>query len=401
MIKKKMDKRHARIVMAGIFSLMIAMGFSRFAYTPILPLMKSSAGLSEAASGYLASCNFLGYLFGAFYAGRINHKGNPRIIIQILLANILSFAAMGLTDDYFIWLFLRFISGVSSGLVFVLCSSFVLDSLAKQGLASWSGIFYSGVGIGILITGISVPISNTYLGWKGSWLVLGGISIFLGLLVFAWLKMVPGTNDKKQAAEREKAEQKEILPWLVLAYGLEGLGYIISGTFLVDIFNGIDGLRSMSSLSWVFVGLAAIPSTFIWVTVAKKVGFIFSICLAICVQAAGVILPVLVPNMAGGLLGAFLFGATFMGITAMTTTYARMIQPNNSSKVIGLLTGVYGVGQILGPSIAGFLVSLTGNYSISLFFATAVLLTAVLLLGGGQWKTSNKLNRKEDAECHT
>ncbi|WP_257985991.1 YbfB/YjiJ family MFS transporter [Bacillus sp. M6-12] len=142
------------------------------------------------------------------------------------------------------------------------------------------------------------------------------------------------------------------------------------------------------------------PSTFIWVTIAKRFGFILSICLGIGVQAVGVLLPVFSPNMAGGFLGALLFGATFMGITAMTTTYARMIQPNNSSRVIGLLTGVYGVGQILGPSIAGFLVSLAGDYTTSLYFSAAVLLAAVLLLCIGQWIKFYKTNRREDVQCH-
>ncbi|PLS14816.1 hypothetical protein CVD28_26325 [Bacillus sp. M6-12] len=204
-------------------------------------LKLNSAGFSEAAAGYLASCNFLGYLVGAFCARRINHKGHPKILIRILFANIISIAAMGVTDNYVIWLILRFISGISSGLIFVLCSSFVLDALAKRGLTSSSGFFYSGVGIGIFITGISVPLSNTYFGWKGAWLFLAGLSVLLGFLVSAWLKVVPETNDNKQNETVDRDEKNDILPWLVLAYGLEGLGYIISGTFLVDIFNGIAG----------------------------------------------------------------------------------------------------------------------------------------------------------------
>ncbi|WP_156316757.1 YbfB/YjiJ family MFS transporter [Bacillus sp. FJAT-22090] len=44
------------------------------------------------------------------------------------------------------------------------------------------GIFYSGVGIGIALTGLIVPVLNSFT-WRGTWIGLMIISIVLITLV--------------------------------------------------------------------------------------------------------------------------------------------------------------------------------------------------------------------------
>ena len=54
-----------------ILALVVAMGIGRFAYTPILPVMQATFGLSNGMSGALASSNYLGYLVGALLAAAV------------------------------------------------------------------------------------------------------------------------------------------------------------------------------------------------------------------------------------------------------------------------------------------------------------------------------------------
>ena len=50
----------------GIAALIIVHGIGRFAYTPILPLMRED-GLTLQQGGWLAAANYVGYLLGALF----------------------------------------------------------------------------------------------------------------------------------------------------------------------------------------------------------------------------------------------------------------------------------------------------------------------------------------------
>lgn len=64
-----MNKKHAGILLGGVLLLIIAMGISRFAFTPILPFMRRDTGFTLETAGYLASSNYVGYFVGALWAG--------------------------------------------------------------------------------------------------------------------------------------------------------------------------------------------------------------------------------------------------------------------------------------------------------------------------------------------
>ena len=72
-----------------------------------------------------------------------------------------------------------------------------------------------------------------------------------------------------------------------------------------------------------------------------------------------------------------------MGITTLTTTLARQMNPSNSSRIIGYLTAIYAAGQMIGPTIAGILASYTQSFNSALIGAAcAVFIGSVLLVSG-------------------
>lgn len=380
-----MHKQTVRYLIGGIFALVIAMGIGRFSYTVILPYMQETFEFSRATAGYLATSNYLGYLVGAWVAGRLP-IGNKRILfLQItLVISILTTAFMGFTNVIIIWYLLRFISGVVSAFIFVVITSLILDQLASSSHMHLSGLFYSGVGIGIALSAVIVSPIQAVFHWNGTWIVLALFSIVLFVLIVLFIKPI---TPSKQLVESQIISQKtppqSWMKWLIIAYSLEGLGYIVTGTFIVSIAQESTSFHGDVAFVWFVVGVAAIPSCIVWSKLAQRYGYVKILLISMLLQALGIVLPALATNSMTLYASAFIFGATFMGITTVCTTLARKLAPVNSHQMIGYLTAGYALGQMIGPSIAGTLASYTNSYQYALVGASLVVMLGGLCLIGG------------------
>lgn len=387
-----MHKQTVRYLIGGIFALVIAMGIGRFSYTVILPYMQETFEFSRATAGYLATSNYLGYLVGAWVAGRLP-IGNKRILfLQITLGiSILTTAFMGFTNVIIIWYLLRFISGVVSAFIFVVITSLILDQLASSSHMHLSGLFYSGVGIGIALSAVIVSPIQAVFHWNGTWIVLALFSIVLFVLIVLFIKPI---TPSKQLVESQIISQKKPpqswMKWLIIAYSLEGLGYIVTGTFIVSIAQESTSFHGDAAFVWFVVGVAAIPSCIVWSKLAQRYGYVKILLISMLLQAIGIVLPALATNSMTLYASAFIFGATFMGITTVCTTLARKLAPVNSHQMIGYLTAGYALGQMIGPSIAGTLASYTNSYQYALVGASlVVMLGGLCLIGGVKYDRSN------------
>lgn len=384
-----MNRQQIGILFGGVLLLVVAMGISRFAFTPILPFMRHDAGFSFEVAGFLASSNYIGYFIGALWAGFIYRKRKAILLISVVI-NVLSVVLMGLIELYSIWLALRLIAGITGGLIFVLTSSIIMDYLAKQTLTRWSGYLFGGIGLGIAISGLFVPYMEARFAWQGAWIGLGILSaLFLLMTIVLWKDLQVQDSMKATKSSESKLTQG-FMPWLIAAYGFEGLGYIITGTFLVDIIHNIPSLQAYSSYSWVIVGLAAIPSAPVWTLLMEKFSAIKILYVAYVLQVFGILLPVFSQTVWSVLLSSFLFGLTFVGIVTLTTSYARQLFPTQSGAVVSILTTFYAFGQIIGPIIAGKLVGVYSSYKAALIFAGAIVFFALMIMLVGRWKTAKR-----------
>jgi predicted MFS family arabinose efflux permease len=97
-------------------------------------------------------------------------------------------------------------------------------------------------------------------------------------------------------------------------------------------------------------------------------------------QAVGMALPALSTSGAAAVLGALFFGGTFIGIVTVTMELARRLVPEAAVRAIGSLTAVYGVGQAVGPWLAGRLATAVGSPAPSVLAASGAVALGALLL---------------------
>lgn len=316
-------------------ALAAAMGIGRFVYTPILPLMTAQAGLGPQAAGHIATANYAGYLAGAVTAalsGRIARS--HRVFQACLVAVTLSLLCMPLTTAVPGWLTLRAVAGVGSALAFVIAVNALLDSSPRH-----SGWGFSGVGIGIALSAALVLALPAGTDWRVSWWAAGGLAGALAVL--AWRLPSPAAPAPAAAPAGRAARGQFGL--LFAGYTLEGVGYIVAGTFLVAAVAQHSPGR-LGGAAWLVVGLAVIPSAMLWDRLAERFSRPALLTVALMLQAGGIALAC--ASGATALVGAVLFGGTFIGVSTLALAEGRVL---GVPAAVALLTAGYSAGQIVGP----------------------------------------------------
>lgn len=376
-----------KLALGGMLAMAGAMGIGRFIYTPILPPMAEGLALSGGQAGLIASANFLGYLAGALAAAASRLPGGARgWMLASLAVSAATTGIMGTVDGMAVFLTLRFVGGAASAFVLVLASSLVLERLAEAGRGGLSAMHFAGVGVGIaasaLLTwgidsGLTASVSGN--GWRWMW-IGGGIVTATAFCAVAML--VPGMREERAAQRTTNGATSLIRLWpLVTAYGLFGFGYVITATFIVAIVRGAPELRAIEPFVWLVVGLAGAPSVAVWAAVGRRFGVVRAFGIACLVEAAGVTASVVWISLPGLFVAAVFLGGTFIGITALGLVAARSLTAGNPRRALAIMTAAFGLGQTVGPVVAGYGYDLTGSYLLPSLFAAAALVVAWGLSG--------------------
>jgi MFS family permease len=363
-------RRIRRKLSWGILAVAVSTGIARFALTPIAPLMRQAGVLPvDRTTSLLASANYVGNLVGTLLcAFVIPLRHRPRAMRLSLIVIFIATAAMSCTTHLAIWLLLRALCGLTGAIVFVVASGTVLPALAERGYEAGPARLYSGIGLGIAMTALTVmPVRY----WRTAWLVLGLLALVLAIRVGR-----SSTLPRGSAAAKPRTQAPVLAPgtamWLLYAATfLQGLGYIVTATFLPTIMRHPAGLGTQA---WLVTGLAAIPSTAVWGRLAARFGTTRALLAAYVLQAVGIALPAITATAAADLVSAALFGSTFVGIVAMLFHCGCRLLPDRSAWAVATLAACYGAGQALGPFLA------EAGMRPALGLATTAILAAVVPL---------------------
>lgn len=376
-----------QVLAGGICALVLTIGLARFAYTPLLPLMQSQAGLGVADGGLLAAINYAGYMSGALLAAWIESPAwRQRLYVLGLPLALIITALMGCSEQFPVWAVSRFVGGLCGAAGMLLGSGLVLGWLMRAGHRPELGLYFIGLGLGIVVSALgALGMGTAGLGWREQW--LGFAVIGLVFLVPAWCWRPPVPPPVVSSAVSTGPSRRWLLLMLA-AYFCAGWGFVINATFTVAIVERQPLLAGQGPWAWLLVGLAATPAVFLWDRIARRLGDLGALLLAFALQALGVVLPALSASLAAALAGALLYGATFIGIVSLTLACVGRRSPGNPGKAMARLTLSYGAAQVSAPALTGRLVEASGS------FAPALWLTGVvLLLGMGALATALRESR--------
>jgi len=367
-----------KVLAGGILGMVVAMGIGRFVFTPILPLMQRDIGMTNSVAGWLAGLNYLGYLCGAIVCSVKPELLRYRLLTGgCLLLSIATTLFMGATLSVQWWSLMRFASGFASAVLFIVITAEVGETLSRQGFGHWLGTLYGGIGLGIAISGLVVPPLDNIGGWDGAWYGAGVIAAILatvGLLLGRRREFVKPATINESSTPVSLASVR----LLSVGYFFEGLGYIVTATFLVAIISLTPGLENVAPFSWVAVGLAAVPSTILWPYLGRRIGNRKALLCAYILQAAGILVSAAAESIIAVLFAAVSFGGTFLGVVALTLTEGNLRMPGDGRRAAAFLTASFGVGQMLGPVLAGVIADIQEGFTVPLLLATGCVVVAGL-----------------------
>lgn len=373
-----------RVLIAGICGLTLMLGVARFSYTPMLPLMLAQAGLSEPQGAWLASINYLGYLSGVLIAAAISDMRLKDRLYRagILLALITTFG-MALTTDWRLWAALRFLAGLSSAAGLILGSGLVLNWLLRHQFRSELGVHFGGIGLGIFTCAALVQVLTPAFDWRDQWLWLTGFGLLLAIP--AWNGLPRPHNSGFTIGGRalqDNPPSRLFLRLFMAAYFCAGVGYVVSATFISAIVAQRSGLSSDGALVFMLLGLAAIPACIVWDRVARRSGDLNALIIAFVLHIFGIALPIMGSSLQLAIVGALLFGATFVGIVSLVLTMAGHYYPSRPARMMGRMTISYSVAQMLAPALIALISSRGSGYISGLYLAAAAALLGTLLTIG-------------------
>jgi hypothetical protein len=142
---------------------------------------------------------------------------------------------------------------------------------------------------------------------------------------------------------------------LATAYGLAGFGYIVTATFLPVIARTVLPGSPWLDMFWPIFGVGVITGALLATRLRITGDLRLLLAGSYLVQAAGIAVSVWLPSLAGYAVGSLMLGIPFTAITFFAMQEVRRLRPAQVASTMGLLTAVYGIGQIIGPPLVALL----------------------------------------------
>jgi predicted MFS family arabinose efflux permease len=167
------------------------------------------------------------------------------------------------------------------------------------------------------------------------------------------------------------------------SYFMFGLGYIGYMTFVVTLLREQQLGNGLITVFYALLGLAVITSSWLWAGLLQRQRGGGAMRLLNALLAVATVLPVLSAHPVAVFASGLLFGAVFLSVVASTTALVRHnAAPAAWPAGISAFTIVFAAGQIVGPTLVGWVADGAGGLRTGLACSAAVLLLGALLAWG-------------------
>jgi predicted MFS family arabinose efflux permease len=365
----------------------VALGLARFSYGLLLPPMREDLSWSYLLAGAMNTGNALGYFIGALVTPLVLRRFTAR---ELLIAGALLTSAFmvvaGFFTDATALMIQRVLTGVTSAFVFiaggVLASRLATLHPGRSGLLL--GLYYGGPGLGITLSALLVPAALAMAaaegathGWQWAWWGLGAICFVATVALVMPSRALP--EPPRASAEAARFRVRDF-GFGLASYLMFGLGYIGYMTFVVALLKQQGMHPHAITAFYALLGLAVVASSRIWARMLDRFKGGESLAILNALVGVACVLPALTAAVPVVFASGLLFGAVFFSVVASTTALVRHNLPASSWPAgIAAFTTMFALGQIVGPSVVGWIADGPGGLEYGLVFSAGALFVGAAL----------------------
>nr|WP_295781101.1 YbfB/YjiJ family MFS transporter [Rhodoferax sp.] len=346
----------------------VSLGITRFAYGLLLPAMRVDLGWSYTLAGAMNTANALGYFLGALLTPwLLNRVGASTLLWGGAFLASLFMGLSGFFTTAEPLLVQRLLAGVASAFVFIagglLAARLGAHAPKRGGLLI--GLYYGGTGVGIVLSAVLVPwvleqAGTQLYAWRWAWWLLA-LACVLASAALLWPARVMANAAFPAVDAPGGAQQVQHFRWRPFGfalggYTLFGMGYIGYMTFVVALLREQGSSALAVTVFYGLLGLAVMASSRIWAGLLDRHKNGHALAKLNALLGVATILPALTQSWPVVLASGLLFGAVFLSVVASTTALVRHnLPPSAWAAGISAFTTVFAAGQIIGPTVVGWI----------------------------------------------
>ena len=370
----------------------------RISVPPLSSFIVDELHLSNTEIGLLVSAAALGYSLFQVPAGwLIDRLGIRRMLFAGTFAAGAIILAMNFVQNLPGASVILFLGGLGCGCFPAVATKAILQWFPVKERGTAIGLHQTSITVAGIVTAILLPLLAVNFGWRFGFVAVGGFSMAAAILATIFYKDAPDTGRTRIQKEgsptnwkliREVLLDRNILFVSVSCIGLMAVDYSLT-TYLIIFLKDSVGLTV--TVAGVFLALTNVGGVF---------GKLFFGTLSDRVLGGSRRKPLLVAG----------------GITLMMTVVMQVIAPGASYWVLAVAFAVFGfaaigwgglnlilvseftrkeymglamgyslmilmIGNIVGPPVFGYIIDITGSYSLAWWFLTACAIASLFFMG--------------------
>jgi predicted MFS family arabinose efflux permease len=343
----------------------VSLGITRFAYGLLLPAMRTDLGWTYTLAGAMNTANALGYFLGALMTPWLMKRMGASTLLWggALLASVF----MGLSGFFTTTeplLVQRLLAGVASAFVFIAGGLLAARLGAREPSHGGFliGLYYGGTGWGIALSAVLVPwvleqAAGQAHGWRWAWWILALVCL-LASAALLWPARVMAQTPAPLPLDGAVPVQFRWrqFGFALAGYTLFGMGYIGYMTFVVALLREQGSSAQAVTVFYGVLGLAVVAASRIWAGLLDRYKNGRALAILNALLGVATVLPALTQSWPIVLASGLLFGGVFLSVVASTTALVRHNLPQSAwAAGISAFTTVFAAGQIVGPTVVGWI----------------------------------------------